>query len=88
MEKSSTKKFSVSRHTVTTNCFFLVFIDSTKNNITMVLHKKMRQLEVIINFPARQYSTNLQETWCNDIELFIDYDRTERYFDDYTYRHD
>lgn len=43
----------------------------------MVLRKNMHQLEDIITFIAQMNSKKLQDSWCDDIELFIDYDIIE-----------
>ena len=45
---------------------------STKENITLVLHHEMQELEVFVEFStlADQTTTN---PWCDDIKLYIVY---------------
>ena len=52
-------------------------LDSTANQSTMLLHKSMRQLEVLVNFEVPTGQNVNTISWCDDIELFIDYDTEE-----------
>ena len=40
----------------------------------MRLHEGMQTLEVLVEFHAHFNKTHLNNSWCDDIELFIDYD--------------
>jgi len=41
----------------------------------MVLERDMHEPEVIVNVNAYKNEDNDQKSWCEDIEIFIDYDR-------------
>ena len=55
--------------------------DSVASNVTLALEKSMRELEILITFGA---STNTDGSnignWCDDIEVFIDYDTLGPYW--------
>ena len=40
----------------------------------MELHKDMQELEVLVKFNAHNNKTNNEIIWCDNIELFINYD--------------
>ncbi len=48
---------------------------STENKIIMELQKDMQELKVAVKFNADNSIINNGNTWCDNIELFIDYDR-------------
>ena len=43
----------------------------------MVLHENMQELEVLVKFSAHSNKTTTKRSWCDDIELFIDYSTLE-----------
>jgi hypothetical protein len=45
----------------------------------MRLYEEMQTLEILVEFHAHFNKTHGNNSWCNDVELFIDYD-TEAYF--------
>lgn len=53
----------------------------------MMLHANMRQLEIIITFAAQQYSTASHDSWYDDGELFIDFDISEPFDDDWVLKY-
>jgi hypothetical protein len=54
-------------------CLFL-YIDSTYNKISMALSPSMQKLGVIVKFDAQKNQIDTENSWCDNIELFIDYD--------------
>ena len=40
----------------------------------MRLQKEMQTLEVLVEFHAHSDKSHLNNSWCDDIELYIDYD--------------
>ncbi len=50
------------------------YLDSTKNRISMKLQKDMDKLQVIVKFNAHTNESNIESIWCDNIELFVDYD--------------
>ena len=40
----------------------------------MRLHEEMQTLEILVEFHVHFNKTHLNNSWCDDIELFIDYD--------------
>ncbi len=48
-------------------------IASIEGNITMRLHKEMQMLEILVEFRAHPNKTRVNDSWCEDIDLFIDY---------------
>jgi hypothetical protein len=54
-------------------CLFL-YLDSTFNKISMKLLPSMEKLEVIVKFDAQKNNIGTEKSWCNNIELFIDYE--------------
>lgn len=43
----------------------------------MVLKKQMKELELIVKFSANTDKSNIKNIWCDDIELFLEYDTTK-----------
>ncbi len=50
-------------------------LDSSEDTIIMRLQKDMQELEVMVKFNAQNYKYNNSSSWCDSIELFIDYNR-------------
>jgi len=48
-------------------------IASIEGNITMRLHKEMQMLEILVEFRAHSNKTRLNDSWCEDVDLYIDY---------------
>jgi hypothetical protein len=40
----------------------------------MMLQKDIQELEVAVKFNARNNAINNNNIWCDNIELFVDYD--------------
>jgi uncharacterized protein YjbI with pentapeptide repeats len=59
--------------------FFCNYIGSTISNITMRLHEEMQMLEIRVEFPEHFNKTHLNNSWCNDIDLIIDYDTESKF---------
>ncbi len=49
------------------------YLDSSGNKIIMPLQKDMRELEIEVKFNAHNSNYNNGNSWCDNIELFIDY---------------
>jgi len=49
-------------------------LDSSEDTIIMQLHEDMQELEVVVKFNAHNNKYNNGNSWCDNIELFIDYD--------------
>jgi hypothetical protein len=49
-------------------------LDSSENKIIIQLWKDMQELEVTVKFNAHNNKYNNGNSWCDNIELFIDYD--------------
>jgi hypothetical protein len=41
----------------------------------MKLEEDMQELEVVVKFNGHNNKNNYNDIWCDNIELFIDYDR-------------
>ncbi len=56
-------------------------LDSTNERISMNLQKDMDELEVVVRFNGHtNENTSNKSIWCDNIELFIDYDvQNEKY---------
>jgi hypothetical protein len=54
-------------------CFFS-YLDSTENKIIMELMVGIHELEVVVKFNAHNNKYNNDNSWCDNIELFVDYD--------------
>lgn len=52
---------------------FYFNIGSFKGNITLKLHKDMHILEILVGFNMHFNKTQVNESWCEDMDLFIDY---------------
>ncbi len=53
-------------------CLFL-YLDSTYNKISMELSPSMEKLEVIVKFDAQNNKIDTENSWCDNMELFIGY---------------
>jgi hypothetical protein len=51
-----------------------LYLDSNENKIIMQLQEDMQELEVAVKFNAQNNKYNNVNSWCDNIELFIDYD--------------
>lgn len=49
-------------------------LDASENNATMPLWNDMEEVEVTVTFNASRYHDERRTLWCDNIELFIDYD--------------
>ncbi|CAF1527352.1 unnamed protein product [Adineta ricciae] len=45
-----------------------------EENITMRLHNEMHILEILVEFNIYSNKTQMNKSWCKDMEMFIDYD--------------
>ncbi len=50
------------------------YLDSSQSKIMMWLRKDMQELEVAIKFSAHNNKNISSNSWCDNIELFIDFD--------------
>jgi hypothetical protein len=54
--------------------FIYIYIDSTYNKISMGLSASIEILEVIVKFDAQNNKIDTENSWCDNIELFINYE--------------
>jgi hypothetical protein len=43
----------------------------------MSLNKQMKELELIVKFNPNIDKNSIKSNWCDDIELFLDYDTSD-----------
>jgi len=51
-----------------------LYLDSSENKIIMQFQEDMQEIEVAVKFNAHNNKYNSGNSWCDTIELFIDYD--------------
>lgn len=52
----------------------LLLVGWFSNTTSLDLRGGIRELEVAVHFHARNHQNDETSAWCDDIELFIDYD--------------
>ena len=53
-----------------------LYLDSTSNKTDMQLSRLTEALEVVVTFNAQMNRASNGNHWCDDIEIFIQYDTT------------